>query len=194
MHRPQAPRIIALSLSLVGPATLARPHSILARSECTDLSTTSPNWQVTNALSSDWPGSGSGRVELFAHHVPTGLTASCAVNYALDQETGAVIDYDPAATHACVNFAQSTSLNTTVRLDIDTLTLTLRSTWACDEDEEGEEGEGGVGVTTYAATGSGTLSRNTTADPCTFEQSQMGPVTDCRIGNVDIEGTLEVES
>ncbi|KAI1378412.1 hypothetical protein F4677DRAFT_413167 [Hypoxylon crocopeplum] len=169
-----------LCLSLAGQAALAIPTNS-KRAACTELSTTTPNWQISHAASSDWPGGGNGRVELFAHHVPTGETAACDVNYSLNQTSGAIIDFDPSTAFECGNFGFSTSiLNTTVQLNMETLVLNLWSSWACEEDE----------ATTYTATGSTTLQRDMSPGACLVEPSQIGESTTCPIADVDVEGKL----
>lgn len=105
----------ALPSTAKATAAAATRQAAAAADECADLSTATPDWQLTNAASSDWPGGGSGRVQLFARHVPTGQLASCNVPYQLTEE-GEIVEYDPAATHECVNFGAS-SLDTTVQLD-----------------------------------------------------------------------------
>lgn len=108
--------VVAAALPSTAKAAAAtRQAAAAAADECADLSTATPDWQLTNAASSDWPGGGSGRVQLFARHVPTGQLASCNVPYQLTEE-GEIVEYDPAATHECVNFGAS-SLDTTVQLD-----------------------------------------------------------------------------
>ncbi|KAK7750425.1 hypothetical protein SLS62_007613 [Diatrype stigma] len=158
-------------------------------SSCADLSTTAPNWQLTKAVSSDWPGGGSGRVQFFARHGPTGQLASCHVGYQLSED-GGVVDYDPAEAHACVNFGPA-DLNTTAQLDLDALRLTLRSSWACDDEEEG--GVEKVAVHYYSATGSVDLDRDTSPGACLVEPTQIGDSTTCPIADVEVEGKLEEE-
>ncbi|KAI2616690.1 hypothetical protein GGS26DRAFT_578013 [Hypomontagnella submonticulosa] len=175
MHHPRAGRV-ALCLSLVGQAALASPVS--QQATCADLSATTPNWQLSNAASSDWPGGGGGRVELFARHIPTGVMAACDVEYSMSAD-GQIIDYDPTSTHECMNFGAS-SLNTTVQLNMETLLLTLRSTWACEEDA----------TVTYTATGSTNLKRDTSPGACLVEPSQVGDSTTCPIADVEVEGEL----
>ncbi|KAL7621851.1 hypothetical protein AAE478_007351 [Parahypoxylon ruwenzoriense] len=170
---------VALCLSLAGQATLAVSPR---QADCTELSTTTPNWQLTDAASSDWPGGGGGRVQLFAHHIPTGETAACDVEYRLNN-AGEIIDYDPTSTHECINFGTS-ALNTTVQLDMDTLLLNLRSTWSCEGDE----------ATKYTATGSTSLQRDTSPGACLVEPSQIGDSTTCPIADADVEGKLAEES
>ncbi|KAI1405892.1 hypothetical protein F4819DRAFT_442154 [Hypoxylon fuscum] len=177
MYRLRA-SCVALCLSLAGQATLASPTNF-RRAACTELSTTVPKWELSNAMSSDWPGGQSGRVQMFAHHMPTDEVASCVVNYMLNQTDGHIIDYDPTATHGCVNFGNS-ALNTTVKLNMETLLLNIESTWACEEDE-----------TTYTATGSTILQRDTSPGSCLVEPSQAGDSTTCPIGNVEVEGNLQ---
>ncbi|KAI1342210.1 hypothetical protein F5Y15DRAFT_334700 [Xylariaceae sp. FL0016] len=175
---------LALQLVLAAHAAQSGPVKIAPRDDsCADLSTKSPGWQITNALSSDWPGSGSGRVELFAHHVPTGETADCDVEYALNATTGAVINYNPTVAHDCINFGTQ-ALNTTIQLDMTSLQMTLRSTWMCEGDDR----------TRYIATGTGTLQRNVSAESCNIEPSQLGDVTSCNMPNMSIEGKLAAES
>ncbi|KAI1464559.1 uncharacterized protein F4812DRAFT_442662 [Daldinia caldariorum] len=163
-------------LPLAGQALAAPSH--VRRASCSELSTTTPNWKLTNAASSDWPGGQSGRVELFARHVPTDTLAACDVEYRLSAD-GKVVDYDPASTHACLNFGAS-ALNTTVRLDMETLVLAVRSTWTCEE-----------GATAYSASGSAALERNTSPGACLVEPSQVGDSTTCPIADVEIEGKLD---
>ncbi|RYP62335.1 hypothetical protein DL771_009774 [Monosporascus sp. 5C6A] len=183
MRRLQAGRV-ALSLFLAGQATPLAAGPIRRAASCAELSTTTPGWLITNAMSSDWPGSGSGRVQLFANHVPTGETASCNVAYRMNTTDGTIIGHDPAAAHECINFSGSTALNTSVRLDMDTLFLTVRSSWVCEED----------GEKTYAATGSASLSRDTSEGACLVQPSLLGPATTCPIADVEIEGELSEES
>ncbi|KAI1804833.1 hypothetical protein F4811DRAFT_552518 [Daldinia bambusicola] len=170
-------RVALYLLPLAGQA-LAAPSAV-RRASCTELSTTSPNWKLTNAASSDWPGGQSGRVELFARHVPTTTLAACDVEYRLSAD-GKIVDYDPTSTHACMNFGAS-PLNTTVQLDMETLVLNIQSTWTC----EGEEDD-----TTYSASGSTELKRDTSPGACLVEPSQLGNSTTCPIANVEIQGKL----
>ncbi|KAI1096288.1 hypothetical protein F5B19DRAFT_438609 [Rostrohypoxylon terebratum] len=172
----------AFILSLTGQAALALPKHTRQEATCADLSTTSPNWQITNAASSDWPGGASGRVELFARHLPTSILADCDVEYRLDTD-GKIVDYDPSAAVACTNFGAG-SLVTNVTLDMDTLLLKLTSSWTCGDDEE----EGGG--KTYTATGQTTLVRDTSPGACLVEPSQLGNSTTCPIADVVVEGTL----
>ncbi|KAI4859657.1 hypothetical protein F4820DRAFT_439137 [Hypoxylon rubiginosum] len=169
-------RRAALCLPLTG--ALASPL-ISRQSDCAGLSTTTPNWKLSNAISSDWPGSGAGRVQLFSFHVPTGELSSCVVNYSMDTTSGQIIDYDPAVSHQCTNFGAS-ALNTTVTLDMDTLLLNIQSTWACAEDE----------AVTYSATGSTSLDRDTSPGACLVEPNQTGNATTCPISDVEVKGTL----
>ncbi|KAI5921424.1 hypothetical protein F4810DRAFT_337187 [Camillea tinctor] len=172
---------LALCLSLMGQDILASPLNIRQES-CVELSTTTPNWKLSNARSSDWPGGGGGRVQFFARHVPTSELSSCDVEYRLNGTTGEIIDYDPTSTHDCINFGSS-KLNTTVQLDMDTLLLNMRSSWTCEEDE----------TVTYTATGSTNLDRDTSPGACLVEPSQVGDSTTCPIANVEVEGVLEVK-
>ncbi|OTA53600.1 hypothetical protein K449DRAFT_439979 [Hypoxylon sp. EC38] len=176
MRRLQAGRMVVY-LSLAGQAALAAPTNFQTAS-CSELSTSTPNWNISNAASSDWPGGASGRVELFARHIPTGTLLNCDVEYRLDQTTGEIINYDPTAVHECMNFGQA-PLNTTVTLDMTNLQLNLRSTWTCDGDEK-----------TYMATGSVALQRNTSPGACLVEPSQVGDSTTCPIADVLVEGKL----
>ncbi|KAI2468062.1 hypothetical protein F4781DRAFT_283793 [Annulohypoxylon bovei var. microspora] len=171
----------AITALLAVRAALAAPANA-RRATCTELSTSSPNWQISNAASSDWPGGASGRVELFARHAPTGTLADCDVEYRLDAD-GKLVDYDPAAAVPCTNFGPA-ALATNVTLDMDTLLLSLTSTWTC-----GGEGEGGG---TYTATGQTMLSRDTAPGACLVEPSQAGDATTCPIADVEVEGTLAV--
>ncbi|KAI1475814.1 hypothetical protein F4774DRAFT_428625 [Daldinia eschscholtzii] len=166
---------VALYLPLAGQA-LAAPANV-RRDECAELSTTTPNWKLSNAASSDWPGGQSGRVELFARHVPTNTLTDCDVEYRLNAE-GKVIDYDPTSTHVCTNFGPST-LNTTVQLDMETLVLNIQSTWTCEGDDK-----------TYSASGSTALKRDTSPGACLVEPSQVGDSTTCPIADVEVEGKL----
>ncbi|KAI2619887.1 hypothetical protein GGR54DRAFT_601729 [Hypoxylon sp. NC1633] len=167
---------VALCLAF-GQATLAAP--ILARRDtCSKLSSTTPNWKISNAESSDWPGGESGRVELFARHVPTNQLMSCNVPYRLNSTSGEIIDYDPTAIFNCINFGAK-PVNTTVQLSMDTLLLNLSSSWACDEDE-----------TVYTATGSTLLQRDTSPGACLIEPTQVGEATTCPIADTEIEGKL----
>ncbi|KAI1143575.1 hypothetical protein F5Y05DRAFT_157851 [Hypoxylon sp. FL0543] len=178
MRGPRAGRF-AICLSLAGQAAWAAPTtSIREASSCTELSASSPNWNITKADSSDWPGGASGRVELFAVHIPTGTPLACDVEYQLNQTTGAIVGYDPALSHACVNFGAA-PLNTTVTLDMATLRLDLASVWTCEGDD-----------TTYAATGSVELQRDTSPGACLVEPTQVGEATTCPIANVLVEGKL----
>ncbi|KAI1107493.1 hypothetical protein F4804DRAFT_161684 [Jackrogersella minutella] len=170
----------ALYLTLASQGSLGAPAQARQEASCAELSGSTPNWQITNAASSDWPGGASGRVELFARHAPTGVLADCDVEYVLDAD-GKIVDYDPAAVVVCTNFAETT-LNTTVTLDMDTLLLNLSSTWSCEGDEK-----------TYAATGSTELKRDTSPGACRVDPSQVGDATTCPIADVEVEGTL-VES
>ncbi|OTA82807.1 hypothetical protein M434DRAFT_16904 [Hypoxylon sp. CO27-5] len=167
---------VMVCLSLMGQAALAAPTNVQAAS-CSELSTSTPNWNISNAASSDWPGGASGRVELFARHIPTNVLVNCDVEYRLDQ-TGEIINYDPTAVHECMNFGSS-SLNTTVTLDMTNLLLNLKSTWTCEGDEN-----------TYTATGSVALQRNTSPGACLVEPSQVGDSTTCPIADVLVEGKL----
>lgn len=167
---------VALCFSFAAQTTLARSFDS-READCAELSTTTPNWQLSHAISSDWPGGGSGRVELFAHHVPTGETAACDVEYRLNSTDGRIIDYDPTATHSCLNFGASI-LNTTVQLDMETLLLNLQSSWACEEDD----------TTRYTATGSTNLRRDTSPGACRVEPTQLGDSTTCPISDVEVEG------
>ncbi|RYP92636.1 hypothetical protein DL770_001278 [Monosporascus sp. CRB-9-2] len=183
MRRPQAGRV-ALTLFLAGQATpLAAAPTAKARqaASCTELSTTTPDWLISNAMSSDWPGSGGGRVQLFANHIPTGETASCNVAYRMNTTDGKIIDHDPAGSHECINFSGSTALNTSVQLDMDTLLLTVRSSWFCAGEDEAKR---------YAAVGSANLDRDTSPGACLVQPSLLGNATTCPIANVDIEGEL----
>ncbi|KAF3068985.1 hypothetical protein GL218_08203 [Daldinia childiae] len=166
---------IALCLSLAGQALAAPAH--VRRAECTELSTTTPNWKLSNAASSDWPGGQSGRVELFARHVPTNTLADCDVEYRLNAD-GEVIDYDPTSTHECLNFGPS-PLNTTVQLNMETLVLSIQSSWTCEGDEK-----------TYSASGEVTLNRDASPGACLVEPSQVGESTTCPIADVEVEGKL----
>ncbi|KAI0379664.1 hypothetical protein F5Y04DRAFT_259565 [Hypomontagnella monticulosa] len=166
---------VALCVSLMGQTALASP--IVQQASCAELSTATPNWQLSNAASSDWPGGGGGRVELFSRHIPTGVMAACDVEYRMSAD-GQIIDYDPTSTHECMNFGAS-SLNTTVQLDMETLLLTLRSTWSCDD-----------AAVTYTATGSTNLKRDTSPGACLVEPSQVGDSTTCPISDVEVEGKL----
>ncbi|XDG06496.1 hypothetical protein ABKA04_006111 [Annulohypoxylon sp. FPYF3050] len=167
----------ALILSLTGRAALALPKHPRQEASCAELSTSSPNWQINNAASSDWPGGASGRVELFARHLPTTTLADCDVEYRLDAD-GNLVDYDPATVVTCTNFGAS-SLVTNVTLDMDTLLLKLTSSWSCEEGGE-----------TYTATGETTLDRDTSPGACLVEPSQVGDSTTCPIADVVVEGTL----
>ncbi|KAI1208874.1 uncharacterized protein F4807DRAFT_429803 [Annulohypoxylon truncatum] len=175
----------ALALSLTGQTVLGLPKHTARQDSpsCAELSASSPNWQISNAASSDWPGGASGRVELFARHAPTGVLADCDVEYRLDAD-GNIVDYDPTIAVACMNFGAS-SLATNVTLDMDTLLLRLTSTWTCDDEEEG--GEGGE---VYMATGETTLERDTSPGACLVEPSQVGESTTCPIADVVVEGKL----
>ncbi|RYP10013.1 hypothetical protein DL764_000942 [Monosporascus ibericus] len=184
MRRPQAGRV-ALSLLLAGQATLlaAGPTANARRAtSCTELSTTMPDWLISNALSSDWPGAGGGRVQLFANHVPTGEIASCNVAYSMNTTDGRIIDHDPAAAHECMNFSGTTALNTSVQLDMDTLFLTVRSSWVCEGD--------GDDTKRYAAAGSANLDRDTSPGACLVQPSLLGNATTCYIADVGIKGEL----
>ncbi|XXG96388.1 hypothetical protein Hte_002670 [Hypoxylon texense] len=169
-------RRAALYVPLTG--ALASPLAP-RQSDCAALSTTAPNWKLSNAISSDWPGSGAGRVQLFSLHVPTGELSSCVVNYSMDAASGQIVDYDPTAAHACTNFGAGAA-NTTVTLDMDTLLLGIRSTWAC----------AGDAATAYAAAGSTSLDRDTSPGACLVEPNQTGNATTCPISDVEVKGTL----
>ncbi|RYO78318.1 hypothetical protein DL762_008750 [Monosporascus cannonballus] len=182
MRRPQAGRI-ALSLFLAGQATplTAAPAANAQRAaSCTELSTATPDWLIWNAMSSDWPGSGGGRVQLFANHIPTGELSSCNVNYRMNATDGRIIGHDPTAAHACINFSGTTALNTSVQLDIDTLLLTVRSSWICEGDETAR----------YAAAGSANLQRDTSPGACIVEGTLYGDSITCPIADVEVEGEL----
>ncbi|KAI0017937.1 hypothetical protein F4780DRAFT_781791 [Xylariomycetidae sp. FL0641] len=153
---------------------------------CAALSATAPNWQVSGARSVDWPGGGSGRVELWARHVPTAVAVACDVEYALDAATGAVVGFDPGAAHACANFGE-VALNTSVALDMRTLHLTLRGVWTCPDGEEDGEGE----EMRWTAVGEVDLQRREDGDGCTVEPSQIGNVTTCNMADVEVLGRLE---
>ncbi|RYP60656.1 hypothetical protein DL769_008032 [Monosporascus sp. CRB-8-3] len=184
MRRPRAGRV-ALSLLLAGQATpLAAGPTANARqaASCTELSTTTPGWLISNAMSSDWPGAGGGRVQLFANHVPTGETSSCNVQYRMNATSGEIIDHDPAAEHECLDFSGTTALNTSVQLDMDTLLLTVRSTWVCEQD--------GDAAARYAATGSANLQRDTSPGACLIEPTLYGDSITCPIADVEVEGEL----
>ncbi|KAI0141036.1 hypothetical protein F4776DRAFT_544360 [Hypoxylon sp. NC0597] len=176
MRGLQAGRVVAY-LSLVGQAALAAPTNIQAAS-CSELSVSTPNWNISNAASSDWPGGASGRVELFARHIPTNVLLDCDVEYSLDQTTGEIVNYDPTAVHECMNFSNA-PLNTTVTLDMTNLQLNLKSTWTCEGDEK-----------TYTATGLVKLQRDTSPGACLVEPSQVGESTTCPIADVLVEGKL----
>ena len=173
---------IALGLSLAGQTALAGPIAT-RQTECAELSTTTPNWQITNAISSDWPGGGGGRVSFFARHVPTRVLSACNVEYRLEED-GTIVDYDPTASHACTNFVAESPLNTTVRLDMDALLLTLQSSWACEGDERAS----------YSASGKTTLNRDTSPGACLVEPTMVGDSTTCPIADVEVEGELGDES
>ena len=173
---------VALCLSLAGQAANAGPINA-RQADCTELSKTTPNWHISNAISSDWPGGGGGRVSFFARHIPTAVLNACNVEYRLNGTDGKIIDYDPDVVHACINFVES-PLNTTVLLDMDTLLLTLRSTWAC----EGDEGA------SYSATGKTTLDRDTSPGACKIEPTMVGDSTTCPIAEAEVEGELAEES
>lgn len=175
---------VALCLSLAGQAAIAGPIDVRQSSSCRELSTTTPNWHISNAISSDWPGGGGGRVSFFARHIPTAVLNACNVEYRLNGTDGKIIDYDPTVEHACINFVES-NLNTTVLLDMDTLLLTLRSTWACDGDES---------MAAYEATGKTTLDRDTSPGACIVEPTMVGDSTTCPIAEVEVEGQLAEES
>ena len=171
---------VALCISLTGQVALASPI-ITRQTECTELSTATPNWQISNAISSDWAG-GGGRVSLFARHVPTRVLSACNVEYRLDAD-GTIVDYDPTAVYACINFAES-PLNTTVQLDMDTLLLTLRSSWACEGDERAS----------YSASGKTNLDRDTSPGACIVEPTMVGDSITCPIADVEVKGELGDES
>ncbi|KAI6081516.1 hypothetical protein F4821DRAFT_25130 [Hypoxylon rubiginosum] len=165
-----------LCLSLTG--SLASPL-IARQSDCAELSTRTPDWKLSKAMSSDWPGGGGGRVQMFSRHVPTGELSSCVVNYSLNATDGQIVDYDPTVAHSCLNFGSS-ALNTTVTLDMDTLLLNIASTWACAEDA----------AVTYSATGSTSLLRDTSPGACLIEPSLPGDSTTCPIADVEVKGVL----
>ncbi|KAI1415962.1 hypothetical protein F5Y13DRAFT_206896 [Hypoxylon sp. FL1857] len=168
---------VALCLSLAGQAALAAPTNSQAAS-CSELSTSTPNWNITNAASSDWPGGASGRVELFARHIPTNVLLDCDVEYRLNQTSGEIVDYDPTVSHECMNFGEA-PLNTSVALDMTNLQLNIKSVWTCEEDDK-----------TYTATGSVKLQRDTSPGACLVEPSQVGDSTTCPIADVSVEGKL----
>ncbi|OTB09660.1 hypothetical protein M426DRAFT_83209 [Hypoxylon sp. CI-4A] len=170
---------VALCLSLAGQAAVATP-TIARRATCTELSTTTPNWVLTEAFSSDWPGGGGGYIAFFARHSPTGILTNCDIEYRLNGTDGSVIDYDPATIIQCTNFDRGT-LNTTAQLDLDTLLLNLRGTWSCEGDD----------ATTYEAAGETTLLPVTSG--CTVEPTQIGNATTCPMSDGEVEGKL-VES
>ncbi|KAI1459044.1 hypothetical protein F4805DRAFT_422427 [Annulohypoxylon moriforme] len=172
--------ITALTLTLTGPTALALAlpaHNPRQEASCTDLSTTTPNWQINNAASSDWPGGQSGRVELFARHTPTNVLTDCDVEYRLDAD-GKLVNYDPTSVITCTNFGAS-SLVTNVTLNMDTLLLSLTSSWTCEDGGE-----------MYTATGQTTLDRDTSPGACLVEPSQVGDSTTCPIADVLVEGKL----
>ncbi|KAI0890024.1 uncharacterized protein GGS22DRAFT_149808 [Annulohypoxylon maeteangense] len=166
-----------LTIPLTGATALTLPNHHPRQTDCTDLSTSTPNWQINNAASSDWPGGASGRVELFARHLPTQILTDCDVEYRLDAD-GKLVDYDPTAVVTCTNFGGST-LSTNVTLDMDMLLLKLTSSWTCEGSEE-----------RYTATGETTLDRDTSPGACRVEPSQVGDATTCPIADVVVEGKL----
>ncbi|KAI5861424.1 hypothetical protein GGS23DRAFT_611965 [Durotheca rogersii] len=188
MHPLQIGHIALYVAAAATPVALALPTTTMktirqeAGAGCAELSTTRPNWKITHAASSDWPGGGGGRVELFAQHVPTGVTAACDVEYRLDGQTGAIVGHDPTAAHDCLNFGAA-DLLTSVRLDMDTLTLSLRSRWACDD-------SAAAPAPTYIATGVTALARDTSPGACLVEPSQVGDSTTCPIADVEVQGEL----
>ncbi|KAH9886162.1 hypothetical protein F4778DRAFT_484014 [Xylariomycetidae sp. FL2044] len=186
MRHHQEAGMLGLVVSLAGRAAVAGPvMKAQARQEaptCQELSTTTPNWHITDAQTSDWPGGSSGYLNFFANHVPTGETAACDVEYQLNATDGSIINYDASVAHECLNFGTQ-ALNTSVQLDMDTLVVSLRSTWTCKGDDE-EEGM------MYTATGSGSLQRNTEPGACLVQESQLGYATTCPIIDIDVEGTL----
>ncbi|KAI1388193.1 uncharacterized protein F4822DRAFT_237910 [Hypoxylon trugodes] len=169
----------AVCLFLAGQTALASPTHY-RRAACADLSTETPIWRISNAASSDWPGGGGGRVELWANHIPTGEVADCDVEYRMNATDGSIVGYDPTTVITCTNFGTA-ALNTTVQLDMETLLLTINSTWACEEGGEAK----------YSATGSTTLNRDTSPEACLVEPTQVGPSTTCPIADAEVEGKLE---
>lgn len=171
------------------PFLVLLPHLVASQdvpTSCATLSTSTPNWRVTNGASSDWPGSGAGRVNFFVVHVPTGEESACDVEYAMDPATGAVVDHDAEKWIECLNFGDR-DVKTAVKLDMEDLGLTVRTTWSCGAASE----EGGE---VYTAEGQTTLDRSMEPDNCLVEPNLQGNATTCGIANAEITGTLETAS